>query len=359
MMNQRRLSPLFLTVILCLSPWPTSGDTCTDDCPLKHYTSDRDEQCYDGCEERGYDYHWCHSTKGWGHCSPRKNVDDNGNACDKDYPCDKYGGDYYSCRLEKGGWGRCGRVESKTTIYQTINLKDCTDDCQYHESGKYFWCHTEDGWDYCSSDPDHTYKDVTCRPNHKCGAYGQTYSWCYTTDNDDWDYCGLISTRECKCSPQHRSKRAPPRRQIRSRTDQNRGQITFYDEGGQNAIRQSDGYLDEALDLINRWRPALGTRAKSNLITSARLRIDLQGTFGNFYNLQIQINGQRPSGGSSTIAQIIVQDGTTDNEMREAFRDSLERRAKVRVEITRPSTSSNKNKPSTSSKNKRKKGKSG
>uniref|UniRef100_A0A4W6G7H0 Tubulin polymerization promoting protein n=1 Tax=Lates calcarifer TaxID=8187 RepID=A0A4W6G7H0_LATCA len=228
---------------------------------------------------------------------------------------------------KKGGWGRCGRVESKTTIHQTINLKDCTDDCQYHESGKYFWCHTEDGWDYCSSNPDHTYKDVTCRPNHKCGAYGQTYSWCYTTDNDDWDYCGLISTRECKCTPQHRTKRAPPRRQIERRGDQNGRQITFYNEGGQNNFAQSNRRLnDEARNLINQWdQQDLGTQGRT-VITSDHLRIDLQGviTRGNqrYYNLQIQINVPR-AGRSTTLSQIIVPFGTSAANMRWAFNYTL------------------------------------
>ncbi|XP_050923818.1 uncharacterized protein LOC108891826 [Lates calcarifer] len=331
MMNQRRLPPLFLTVILCLSPWPTSGDTCTDDCPLKHYTSDHDEQCYDGCEERGYDYHWCHSTKGWGYCSPRKDVDDKGNACDEDYPCDKYGGDYYSCRLEKGGWGRCGRVESKTMIHQTIKLKDCTDDCQYHESGKYFWCHTEDGWDYCSSNPDHTYKDVTCRPNHKCGAYGQTYSWCYTTDNNDWDYCGLISTRECKCSPQHRTKRAPPDEQmIESREDKYGRQITFYDDSDKGIGNSNKDLREEARDLINEWTDdkvaLLGDKA-GTVIKSKNLRIDNQGKINRdekeYHNLQIQINKPRKPGESTTIAQITAPFGTLAEDMRWAFDYSL------------------------------------
>ncbi|XP_018530578.1 uncharacterized protein LOC108882527 [Lates calcarifer] len=239
---------------------------------------------------------------------------------------------------KKGGWGRCGRVESKTTIHQTINLKDCTDDCQYHESGKYFWCHTEDGWDYCSSNPDHTYKDVTCRPNHKCGAYGQTYSWCYTTDNDDWDYCGLISTRECKCTPQHRTKRAPPRRQIERRGDQNGRQITFYNEGGQNNFAQSNRRLnDEARNLINQWdQQDLGTQGRT-VITSDHLRIDLQGviTRGNqrYYNLQIQINVPR-AGRSTTLSQIIVPFGTSAANMRWAFNYSLTNGVRVAGEFT-------------------------
>uniref|UniRef100_A0A4W6DZK9 Uncharacterized protein n=1 Tax=Lates calcarifer TaxID=8187 RepID=A0A4W6DZK9_LATCA len=225
--------------------------------------------------------------------------------------------------LTKGGWGRCGRVESKTTIHQTTKLKDCTDDCQYHKSGKYSWCHTEDGWGYCSSNPDHTYKDVTCRPNHKCGAYGQTYSWCYTTDNNDWDYCGLISTRECKCSPQHRTKRAPPQREIERRGDQN---------GKQELVLTVES-------VINEWTDdkvaLLGDKA-GTVIKSKNLRIDNQGKIDRdekeYHNLQIQINKPRKPGESTTIAQITAPFGTLAEDMRWAFDYSLTHGVRVWME---------------------------
>ncbi|KAK3590934.1 hypothetical protein CHS0354_032653 [Potamilus streckersoni] len=28
-----------------------------------------------------------------------------------------------------------------------------------------------------------------CRLGHKCGTYSKEYSWCYTDENNEWDYC--------------------------------------------------------------------------------------------------------------------------------------------------------------------------
>ncbi|XP_018516882.1 uncharacterized protein LOC108873230 [Lates calcarifer] len=431
MKDQRRLASLFLTLVLCFSPWPTSGKTfysyhgikCTDDChpqglyqiyqctvhktdgteelqycsprsevdyqgnmcfdcceqrgygyywcktasnwgycgdvieDLNHYTLTYGMPCYDSCEKHNKDYYWCHSTKGWDYCSPRKNFDYKGNACRQNHPCDTYGHDYHWCYLDKGGWGKCGRVEPKPVIHDTKYRKHCTDDCQYSDYWD-FWCHTHDGWDYCSPTPDVTYKGVPCRSNHKCGDYGYTYNWCYTTDNNDWDYCGAISPGECRYSVPRRTKRKPKKPNqtnppqvvcTREDIDNNRRRVTtFVAVVNHQAIADSDDYFEEALGLINRWDGrGLGQQARSNLVTSSNLRIDLQGLFPRnnqrYYNLQVQVNRQRGKGESTTLAHIEVPVDTPLEYMRLALRESLQNRARVSLEVTDQPINNNNN----------------
>ncbi|CAI5652721.1 unnamed protein product [Oreochromis niloticus] len=419
MKDQRRLPSLFLTLVLCFSPWSTSGKTfyshygikCTDDChpqgllqtyqctvqktdgteelqycsprrhvdyngnmcidyceqqgsgyyscetasglgycgdvmeDLNHYTLTYGMPCYDSCEKHRENYYWCHSTKGWDYCSPRKNVDYKGNACRQDHPCDTHRRDYHWCYLDKGGWDKCGRVEPKAVIHDTIYQKHCTDDCQY--SNYYFWCHTDNNWDYCSPTPDVTYKGVPCRSDHNCGDHGYGYNWCYTTDNNDWDYCGVISPGECRYSVQRRTKRQPkkpnqtnPPQVICTREDNNiRRVTTFVEVVNQPDIADSDGYREEALDLINRW-DGLGLHKEGSPIvgTSSNLCIKLLDLFQRnnqqYFNLQVQVNRQSGSGESTTLAHIEVPDGTPLEYMRLAFSDSLQNRARVSLEVT-------------------------
>ncbi|XP_071359753.1 uncharacterized protein [Trachinotus anak] len=344
MTYQRRLPTLLLIFILCFSPWPTSGyrfyghfeQQCYDDCPIKHYTLKYGVQCTDACEQRGYDYYWCNSQKGWDYCSPSNNVDYKGNPCLQDHPCGKHGEDYYWCNLVKGGWDYCAPVLPKTTTHQTRYQEDCIGDCQYKKNGDYFWCYTENSWGYCSPIPHLTYKGESCRSDHKCITYDQSYSWCYTTDNDDWDYCGFTSDDDCKYSLQRRRKRTPnDPNEICSWTDNNGREITATEQDARNNIADCSNRLRrEALDLINEWNnQRLGNQARSNLISSDNLRIDLQGVFNVdnqlCYNLQIQVNKPRCRGESTTLSQIICPVDTPAEQMRWAFKRSLEKRTKV------------------------------
>ncbi|KAK9978562.1 hypothetical protein ABG768_020307 [Culter alburnus] len=67
----------------------------------------------------------------------------------------------------------------------------CLDECQYYEKKDYYWCHTADGWDYCSPELDVTYRDKPCRSDHFCDTHGENYNWCWTSESD-YDYCGPI-----------------------------------------------------------------------------------------------------------------------------------------------------------------------
>ncbi|XP_060933492.1 uncharacterized protein LOC133010086 isoform X2 [Limanda limanda] len=355
--------PLF-TFVLCFSLWLRSGETsdfqsffdlfgqyCLRDCPKKHFTSTYDLPCIDSCDKRGYDYYWCKSRKGWDYCSPSNNVDYQGYTCDTRYPCDNYGENHLECYLRIGVWDKCARVEPRAMIYYTRDRKECIEECLYHESGGYFWCYTEDDWDYCSPLPDHTYRNEPCRPDHDCRSYGQSYTWCYTTYNNNWDWCGIISPGECVFTQTHRAKRQTNNpRVICTREDDddnnNRRVTTFKDVGGQQYIKKPNKkLLNEALELINRWNnQRLSAEARSNLITSDHLRLDNQGLCNRnnqrCYNLQIQINGPRSPGQSTTVAQIIVPVDTSAEYMRFAFRESLRGNFRVELEVNNEPTPS-------------------
>lgn len=110
------------------------------------------------------------------------------------------------------------------------------------------------------------------------------------------------------------------------------------------AIADSHNYRKEALDLINQWDGrGLGQQARSNLVTSSNLRIDLQGLFNRsnqqYYNLQVQVNGQSGSGESTTLAHNEVPVDTPLEYMRLALRESLRNRATVSLEVTDQSCS--------------------
>ena len=92
---------------------------------------------------------------------------------------------------------------------------------------------------------------------------------------------------------------------------------------------------DNAFNLIDEWKACdLDTKAKSNLVRSKELRIDNQGQVDHiFVNLQIQMNCARTPGKSTTLAQIIVPTDTQPNVLRNAFKMSLNCRAKLKMVI--------------------------
>ncbi|XP_053272051.1 uncharacterized protein LOC128430106 [Pleuronectes platessa] len=360
MEDPRRCSTLSFSFILCFTLWLTPGETynfwdqCIDECPTKNYfTSTYNVQCSDRCEKRGSDYYWCYSFKGWDYCSPVENIDYKGSHCNN--ACGKHGERYNWCKLSGGSWGYCGRVEPRAMIYYTRYQRQCVDSCQYYESEEYFWCHDGDDWEYCSPLQDHTYKNEPCRFNHQCGSYGESYTWCYTTDNNDWDYCGVIGPGECVFSQTSRAKRQPDNpKVICTREDKDndiRIVTTFREEGSSSNIAPTNkASRKKALDLINKWKNQGlidNGKSKSNLIKSEYFRIDNQGAFTRnnqrYYNLQIQINGPRRLGCSTSVAHIIVPVDTSAEYMRLAFTQSLELGVGVLLEVNEASTSTNKN----------------
>lgn len=104
-------------------------------------------------------------------------------------------------------------------------------------------------------------------------------------------------------------------------------------------IADSHNYRAEAFNLINEWDGrGLGQQARSNLVTSRNLRIDLQGLFNRsnqqYYNLQVQVKSQRVSGESTTLAHNEAPVDTPLEYMRLALRESLRNRATVSLEVT-------------------------
>ncbi|KAI4890861.1 hypothetical protein NFI96_028195 [Prochilodus magdalenae] len=174
-----------------------------------HYSSTYGVLCSNTCGKYGKGYYWCNTRKGWDYCSPAQNRDYKDNACRDDHPCRKHGESYYWCYRNGwfSGWGYCGPVESKTTVYISSKYQRvCIDDCLYDEYYEYSWCYTDNGWDYCSPTPAVTYKNVPCRSDHFCDSHGYSYSWCWITALE-YDYCGVIKACECSSFTTKRYKR--------------------------------------------------------------------------------------------------------------------------------------------------------
>ncbi|XP_076864077.1 uncharacterized protein LOC143516413 [Brachyhypopomus gauderio] len=72
----------------------------------------------------------------------------------------------------------------------TATGKKCSDSCATY-GNDYYWCNTQNSWDYCSPPlwRSITKKGLRCRTNHACAKYGSRYYWCYTDEHNNWDYC--------------------------------------------------------------------------------------------------------------------------------------------------------------------------
>ena len=68
----------------------------------------------------------------------------------------------------------------------------CLNECE--RNGWWFsYCQTTaNRWDYCSNIEEVTATGKVCRENHACGFHEQPFLWCYTDDNNNWDYCSLF-----------------------------------------------------------------------------------------------------------------------------------------------------------------------
>uniref|UniRef100_A0A3B4CV61 Tubulin polymerization promoting protein n=1 Tax=Pygocentrus nattereri TaxID=42514 RepID=A0A3B4CV61_PYGNA len=313
---------------------------CSADEVIKnYYTSTYGKLCYDTCKTHGKSY----TRKGWDYCSPIEMRDYKGDACRDDHPCGKYDESYYWCKRKGwfGGWGYCGPVEPKTFLYISSTYRRmCTDDCSYDESYKYYWCHIDKGWDYCSPTPDVTYKNIPCRSDHSCGTHGYKYNWCWITAKK-WDYCGVIKPGECTYYSTQRKKRQAKGNAVVfcTRTDKgNHVETTFYAESNPRALTDGSQIRNDITNLIALWdNRCLGNQARSNLIISRNLRIDLQGLLyidgQQYYNLQIQLNAPRRPGQSTTFSQVFIPRNIPIpvRYVRFAFVESFRRRARVTV----------------------------
>lgn len=235
-------------------------------------------------------------------------------------------------------------LSAGTTFFTHLGTQ-CEEDCK-PDGGEYKCTTTdEDGRSqslYCSPQENMDYWGRQCRADSMCGKHGEEdFYWC-RINVFTWGYCGLVKDDEkitesgevTHITPRRRNKRQVPFASVR---DQNNRLTNFFAEPAN--ILDGSRWRNDALGLINQWDNGyLRTQARSNLIKSDDLRIDLQGSFPRnnrrYYNLQIQRNVRRPPRESTTISQIIVADGVSEDNIRRAFQESLDRQARVRVEIS-------------------------
>ncbi|CAM4274423.1 unnamed protein product [Leuciscus chuanchicus] len=263
-------------------------------------------------------------------CSPSKNRDYDNRQCKEDSPCGRYDHNYNWCKLKEGSWGYCGLVEPKTQLHRSIYHHTCIDECRYYVSKKYYWCHTANGWDYCSPKVGVTYTGKPCRSGHSCGLHGESYNWCWTSQSD-YDYCGPVETS-------HRDRRDLEDRALAcTQEDMDNIKISnFTVVPAPHDITDGSQWRNEAETLISRWDNGyLVDQARSNLIHSDHLRIDIQGTITRknqlYYDLQVNMR-RRPG---ITVSQIIVSRGIPECYIQRAFMESFRSRARVYVDVSR------------------------
>ena len=310
-----------------------------------YITSTYGTLCYDQCATRGYKYYWCHTRKGWDYCSPRPNVDYQNNPCEATHPCTKHDKSHYWCNLEKGGSGYCGLQTPKTLFFRSLTYaKLCGDNCEYYSNKDYFYCYTSKGyWDFCSPWPNVTYRGVPCRDDHSCDLHRKSYYWCYTDEDNSWDYCGLVEGIECQYSHRLRTKRQVRQDLYQCTDSANRRLVTFVRNTAANiAILVGKQFVREIQRIISMWsNDRLTTRSTSRLRETDTFRIDMQHMvkLGNqrYYNLQIQRNVQRQNGESTTYSQVLVPEnleGVPTRYVRRAFVLSYKNRAGITIRVS-------------------------
>ncbi|XP_078541535.1 uncharacterized protein LOC144826948 [Lissotriton helveticus] len=334
-----RLSDMFLLTLaamICLK-LPEAG---VNGMYWDYFSSSYDVQCKD-CGIGSSSHFWCNTRNGWDYCSPTSGWDYKYRRCKADHPCELHGESYSWCYTEDGSWGYCGRVEMKVLSHVTSNYQSvCQDECGREGNTGYFWCHTSSGWDYCSPLSGVTTRNTMCNSEHPCGTYGYKYYWCHT--GDSWDYCGPLRANECMLEPAGWLLLMNPSNEIAcEKTDKgNRVQMQFHAEPTDDLTDVGYSYDEAAFQVVARWNSGcLRNKQTSNIIHSKNLRLDLQGFPKpggiSHYNYQIQINGQRPPGQSSSIAQVLfpVEANIPDRYIRRAFIESLVRRARIKITL--------------------------
>lgn len=309
-----------------------------------YITSTYGAPCYDQCATRGYKYYWCHTRKGWDYCSPRPNVDYQNNPCEATHPCTKHDNSYYWCNLEKGGSGYCGLQTPKTLFFRSLTYtKLCGDNCEYYSNKDYYYCYTSEGyWDYCSPWPNVTYRGVPCRDDHSCDLHRKSYYWCYTDNDNSWDYCGLVEGIECQYSHRLRTKRQVRQDLYQCTDSANRWVITFV----RNTVAKIATLVKRKLwkeiqSITSMWSNDLLTDQKGTLVKTNTFRIDMQGMVPRdnqrYYNLQIQMNVRRQKGQSTTYSQVLVPEnleGVSTEYVRDAFITSYKETAGITIRVS-------------------------
>ncbi|XP_017316286.1 uncharacterized protein LOC108260474 [Ictalurus punctatus] len=310
---------------------------------IKYYSSSYGITCDDTCGKHEKYYYWCYTKNGWDYCSPEENTDYTGQPCREDHPCGKYGKSYRWCYTKGDNWGYCGLLrntsEPKTRLYKGSSLMSvCWDACLYDERKKYYWCHTDEGWDYCSPLPDVTYKNEPCRLDHYCGTHDSGYTWCFT--NSGYDYCGRISDGECTyITPEINKKDTNTVISCTWKDAKNEKQIKFNLEPEFTISSEGSTWKNEIINFIARWKNTyLNPQDSSKLITSDNLRFEVQKLVNEegeqYYNLQIVVNVHAQSGRSTKLAQVHIPEySVPDRFVQLAFVESFWRHARISLKI--------------------------
>ncbi|XP_056305768.1 uncharacterized protein LOC130217645 [Danio aesculapii] len=175
---------LVILLIFCSSSagktfWTHLGTRCIEDCKTdggayKCKTIDKDGQC---------------KTM---YCSPQGNLDYLGRQCSENSKCGKHGNDYYSCKIDFFHWGYCGLVTDIMNHYGSYTGAQCYDHCE-QRGEYYYWCHTDEGWDYCSPNENIDYKNRPCKEGSPCEKRNNDYKRCAVEGG--LGYCGLVEPK--------------------------------------------------------------------------------------------------------------------------------------------------------------------
>ncbi|XP_053552203.1 uncharacterized protein LOC128643238 [Bombina bombina] len=269
--------------------------------------------CTSPCSREDTDYFWCwqegYSNDKWDYCSPHEGYDNYNSRCVS--LCRTYGYSYRWCKRPQGGWRYCGHITEEFEKRNTRYGKQCVSNCDINKKETYFQCYdVNNDYEYCSPSNYVTIKGEPCRLDHPCDFYGNKYSWCYTDEKNNWDYCGKISS-DCE-KPIHssnRRKRQPEEEELCRVMDSGNRRVTILVAVQESRLgRLSRIQFTDASHVINMVNS--DTTFSTNpgtMITYNTVRLDMQGTFVQqgvrYFNIQIQLNGQRH--GQSSIAQAL------------------------------------------------------
>ncbi|KAE8587848.1 hypothetical protein XENTR_v10022147 [Xenopus tropicalis] len=288
------LTVALLPLALSRQVYTTSyGGTCTTACK-------QSKTGYYWCEQKGGNYKW------WDYCSPKEGYDSNYRPCLSG--CQKIMGSKYEQCFTSEGWSKCGHVVEEFESYYTSDNALCVTDCMFDR--EYFICTDIRGKKQkCSPLKDVTAKGETCRKDHPCDSHGNGYTWCYTSYNKDWGYCGKVLS---DCEYHHRTIRADGDKEICRITDRgNRRELVLTaipvpDTDFRRPLRVQ---YTEASRLINTIDANFYFPNRIHTMASSDdVRLDMQGSFQHdgvrYLNVQLQLNQPRGER-STTIAQIL------------------------------------------------------
>merc|ERR1711915_125583 len=148
------------------------------------------------------DYYWCYKNREtdsglgyWDYCSLNGSHTKLGAKC-QDSCRKKKGEDYYWCNTDNAGNGDyCSPdvvlgVDATKETELTRKGQICRSKCS-HGGKKSAWCmiysnsRAYSSWEYCSLKLGETISGMKCMS--ECGRKGEDYFWCNT--QEDWDYC--------------------------------------------------------------------------------------------------------------------------------------------------------------------------